>query len=55
MATVNHQLFGRALAYWYTDREWWQRLSRKVMEQDWSWNVPALDYIELYHKALKGF
>lgn len=23
------------------------------MEQDWSWNRPALDYMELYHAARK--
>ncbi|CAN4078350.1 unnamed protein product [Withania somnifera] len=23
------------------------------MEQDWSWNRPALDYLELYHAARK--
>ncbi|KAJ4867011.1 hypothetical protein Rs2_51451 [Raphanus sativus] len=26
---------------------------RTVMEQDWSWNRPALEYIELYHSARK--
>jgi hypothetical protein len=25
----------------------------RVMEQDWSWNRPAMDYIELYLAALK--
>ncbi|CAA6668693.1 unnamed protein product [Spirodela intermedia] len=25
----------------------------QVMEQDWSWNRPALDYMELYHSARK--
>jgi starch synthase len=24
------------------------------MQQDWSWDSPALDYLELYYKALKG-
>jgi len=24
------------------------------MEQDWSWNRPALDYLELYHVARKA-
>ncbi|WVZ87209.1 hypothetical protein U9M48_033885, partial [Paspalum notatum var. saurae] len=26
----------------------------KVMEQDWSWNRPASDYMELYHSARKN-
>ncbi|KXZ47335.1 hypothetical protein GPECTOR_36g6 [Gonium pectorale] len=24
------------------------------LTQDWSWNSPALDYLELYYKALKS-
>ncbi|GBG67829.1 hypothetical protein CBR_g950 [Chara braunii] len=43
----------RALSAWYEDRPWFQSLSRRVMEQDWSWNRPALDYIELYYGARK--
>jgi starch synthase len=31
----------------------WGALVAQVMEQDWSWSEPALDYIELYYKALK--
>jgi starch synthase len=30
------------------------QLVTRNMEQDWSWSEPALDYIELYYKALKG-
>ena len=28
-------------------------LTKRVMQQDWSWSTPALDYVELYFKALK--
>jgi starch synthase len=43
----------RALARWYGEREWFNELSKKVMQIDWSWNNPALDYLELYYRALK--
>jgi len=44
----------RALSLWFGDRDRWNKLTKTVMEQDWSWNLPALDYIELYYKALKN-
>jgi len=43
----------RAIDAWYNDRAWFHSLQKRVMEQDWSWNRPALDYIELYHSAKK--
>ncbi|XP_020584650.1 LOW QUALITY PROTEIN: starch synthase 3, chloroplastic/amyloplastic [Phalaenopsis equestris] len=43
----------RALSAWYHRREWFELLCKRVMEQDWSWNRPALDYIELYYAARK--
>ncbi|GMI77510.1 hypothetical protein HRI_001420300 [Hibiscus trionum] len=43
----------RAIAAWYDGRDWFNSLCKRVMEQDWSWNRPALDYIELYHAAKK--
>ncbi|KAE8664462.1 Starch synthase 3 [Hibiscus syriacus] len=43
----------RAITAWYDDRDWFNSLCTRVMEQDWSWNRPALDYIELYHAAKK--
>ncbi|KAK9832645.1 hypothetical protein WJX81_006656 [Elliptochloris bilobata] len=43
----------RALTAWYNDRTAWTALVRRIMEQDWSWSEPALDYIELYYRALK--
>ncbi|KAM0858877.1 hypothetical protein ACQ4PT_047560 [Festuca glaucescens] len=42
-----------ALASWFDARDWFHSLCKRVMEQDWSWNRPALDYIELYHSARK--
>jgi starch synthase len=44
----------RAIDAWYNNREWFHGLQKRVMEQDWSWNRPALDYIELYHGAMKS-
>ncbi|KAG0482789.1 hypothetical protein HPP92_010873 [Vanilla planifolia] len=43
----------RAISAWYKSREWLNQLCKRVMEQDWSWNRPALDYIELYYAARK--
>lgn len=44
----------RALSMYYSDRASWNELAADVMQQDWSWDGPALDYLELYYKALKG-
>ncbi|KAI8000822.1 hypothetical protein LOK49_LG09G01551 [Camellia lanceoleosa] len=43
----------RAISAWYDGRDWFNSLCKRVMEQDWSWNRPALDYLELYHSARK--
>ncbi|OMO76835.1 Glycosyl transferase, family 1 [Corchorus capsularis] len=51
-AGVDYAL-NRAISAWYDGREWFYSLCKRVMEQDWSWNRPALDYLELYHAAKK--
>ncbi|KAL5578838.1 hypothetical protein UlMin_011280 [Ulmus minor] len=51
-AGVDYAL-NRAISAWYDGREWFYGLCKKVMEQDWSWNKPALDYMELYHAVRK--
>ncbi|KAL1334609.1 hypothetical protein HN51_063553 [Arachis hypogaea] len=43
----------RAISAWYDARDWFNSLCKAVMEQDWSWNRPALDYLELYQSACK--
>jgi starch synthase len=43
----------RALDAYYNDRPWFYSLAARIMKQDWSWNRPALDYIELYYQAMK--
>ncbi|RCV29739.1 hypothetical protein SETIT_6G036800v2 [Setaria italica] len=43
----------RAITSWFDARDWFHSLCKRVMEQDWSWNRPALDYIELYRSASK--
>ncbi|KAL2339188.1 hypothetical protein Fmac_013634 [Flemingia macrophylla] len=39
----------RAISTWYENRDGFNTLCKTIMEQDWSWNRPALDYLELYH------
>ncbi|KAL6282051.1 hypothetical protein ACE6H2_012980 [Prunus campanulata] len=51
-AGVDYAL-NRAISAWYDGRDWFNSLCKTVMEQDWSWNKPALDYVELYHAARK--
>ena len=43
----------REISAWFDARDWFHSLCKRVMEQDWSWNRPALDYIELYRSASK--
>jgi len=50
---INCGNFFRAITAWYDGRDWFNSLCKRVMEQDWSWNRPALDYLELYHAARK--
>ncbi|KAL6763588.1 starch synthase [Haematococcus lacustris] len=44
----------RALSMWYSDKAGWRQLVHRVMRQDWSWYSPALDYVELYYKAMRS-
>ncbi|XP_006652851.1 starch synthase 3, chloroplastic/amyloplastic-like [Oryza brachyantha] len=44
----------RAITTWYDARDFFHSLCKRVMEQDWTWNRPALDYMELYHSARKN-
>ena len=44
----------RALDCYYNDKIWFRQLQERIMRQDWSWNRPALDYIELYYSAIRG-
>ncbi|OIW18437.1 hypothetical protein TanjilG_13189 [Lupinus angustifolius] len=52
-AGVDYAL-NRAISAWYDRRDWLNSLCETVMDQDWSWNRPALDYLELYHSAHKS-
>lgn len=38
----------RAFATWYENREQWSYLSKNGMQEDFSWNHPALEYLKLY-------
>ena len=42
----------RALHLYNTDREAWRTLQKKEMETDFSWNVPAARYMELFRNML---
>ena len=42
----------RALHLYNTDREDWRALQKKEMETDFSWNVPAARYMELFRNML---
>lgn len=42
----------RALHLYNTDREGWRALQKKEMETDFSWNVPAARYMELFRNML---
>ncbi len=44
----------RAMAMWYNDRKGFEEVQARVMNIDWSWYSPALDYVELYYKALRS-
>lgn len=43
----------RAVDAFYNDRAWFESLQARCMDQDWTWNRPALEYLELYHQARK--
>ena len=46
----------RAIDHWYSEHGGgtWADLVKRVVSQDWSWNRPALQYVELYRSARKG-
>ena len=45
--------YTRALTAWFSDRAGWAALVARGMGQDYSWEEPGREYIELYYKALK--
>lgn len=46
--------FDRAAGLYYGDRDAWNRLARHDMECDFSWQVPANEYMQLYSELLYG-
>ena len=44
----------RAIDTYYNDKPWFRSLQGRVMAMDWSWNRPALTYVDLYHAAVKA-
>jgi len=43
----------RALSGFHNDKEQWKELVERNMSTDWSWASPAIDYIELYYRAMR--
>jgi glycogen synthase len=43
----------RALDSYYDAREWFQSLQKRCLTQDFTWNRPALEYMELYYQCAK--
>jgi len=37
---------------WYQHKEWWKDLVMRGMPQDFSWEKPSEEYIDLYHQTL---
>jgi glycogen synthase len=44
----------RAIDAYYNDKAWFRGLQAQVMRLDWSWNRPALQYVDLYYAATKN-
>lgn len=42
----------RAVGLYYGDRAMWNRLVEKNMRGDYSWRLPAKEYMQLYHELL---
>lgn len=42
----------RALDYYYQRPDWWRNLVRKSMQIDFSWDVSAEQYVDLYKQVL---
>ena len=37
----------------YNNKEVWEKLVRRCMEQDFSWEASAARYVDLYYKAIR--
>ena len=44
----------RAIDAYYENREWFEALQARTMEQDWSWNRPAVEYLDIYRACMKA-
>ena len=44
----------RGIDMFYNDIDAFRKLQANCMSQDWSWNRPAIEYIELFHAARKA-
>jgi len=44
----------RAVDLFYNKRSDFRQLQATCMAQDWSWNRPATDYVEIYHAAARS-
>ena len=44
----------RAIDAYYENRQWFEKLQERTMEQDWSWNRPAVEYLDIYRACMKA-
>jgi glycogen synthase len=44
----------RGIDLFYNKRAEFRQLQATCMAQDWSWNRPATDYVEIYHAAARS-
>lgn len=51
-AQMLYHTLQRAIKLFYDEPDKWEKLARTGMEQDFSWNRSAAEYLELYDKAL---
>jgi starch synthase len=44
----------RAIEYYRRSGQWWEKLAKNGMKQDFSWNSSATHYLEIYAKAINS-
>lgn len=44
----------RALQYYRDRLDWWQRIAKRNMELDYSWDKSAKEYITIYNSILQS-
>lgn len=47
------QAIKRALGY-FKDKEKWTELQKRIMEEDFSWDISAKRYVDIYDRVISG-